>query len=175
MKKSQKVLTIDNLTEKIKQAKGLVLTDYSGLNVNKINKLRFSIKKVGGEFEVIKNSLLYLASKEGKLGLEKEQLEGPTAALWIYSEDLTPLKELNRFIKENELPQIKFGFWDNEVISIEKIKELANLPGLEELQIKLLSFLKAPIFGFVQVLNGNLNKLVYVLNARKEKMEGGEN
>jgi large subunit ribosomal protein L10 len=175
MKKTQKIFTIDNLKEKVKQAKALILTDYSGLDVDKINELRFGIKKAGGEFEVIKNSLLHLASKEAQITIEKDQLQGPTAALWIYEDDLAPLQELNKFMKANELPKIKFGFWDKELISIERIKELANLPGLEELKVKLVGILKAPIFGLTLNLKGNLNSLVYLLKARKEKMEGGDN
>jgi len=175
MKKTQKVFTIDNLKEKVKQSKALILTDYSGLNVEKINELRFSIKKAGGEYEVVKNNLLHLASKESQMEIEKDKLEGPTAALWIYEDNVSPLKELDKFIKKNEFPKIKLGFWDKELLSVEKIKELANLPGLEELQARLVAFLKAPMFGLAYTLKGNLNKLVYVLNAKKEKMEGGDN
>jgi len=100
MKKTQKVFTIDNLKEKVKQSKALILTDYSGLNVDKINELRFSIKKAGGEYEVVKNNLLHLASKESQMEIEKDKLEGPTAALWIYEDNISPLKELEKFIKK---------------------------------------------------------------------------
>jgi large subunit ribosomal protein L10 len=168
MKKSQKFLTVDNLSAKLKQAKSLIFADYSGLKVNQINKLRQEIKKAGGEFEVIKNTLIQLALKNSQLTIENSQLEGPTAGLWLYSDDLTPLKTLMAFIKKNELPKIKFGFWDKTVIDSEKIKELANLPSLEELRAKLVGFLKSPLFGLYNGLTWNLKKMVFILSNVKK-------
>jgi len=170
MKKSQKFFTVDNLKEKLKAAKALILTDYSGLKVDQINQLRQNIKKSGGEFEVVKNTLLSKASENSDLKIEKDKLEGNTAALWLYSDDLAPLKALDTFIKKNELPKLKFGFWDKSLIEMEKIKELASLPGLAELQAKLVSFLKSPLSDLTYKLKGNLFKLVYLL-----KTKGGEN
>jgi len=160
----RKLLTVDNLAEKIKQAKAMILSDYSGLNVAQISELRRDVKKAGGEFEVVKNTLLRLAAKDISL-----DLTGPTACLWLYQEDLTPLKALNTFIKKADLPKIKFGFWQGQPITLEKIKELANLPGLEELKAKLVAVLQSPFYGLHSGLNGNIRKLVYIL-----KVKGGE-
>ena len=170
MKKSQKFFTVDNLKEKLKATKALILTDYSGLKVEQINQLRQDIKKSGGEFEVVKNTLLNKASATSEFKIEKGKLKGNTAALWLYSEDLAPLKALDTFIKKNELPKFKFGFWNKGLLEAEKIKELASLPGLEELRAKLVGFLKSPLSGLTYNLKGNLFKLVYLLKAK-----GGEN
>ncbi len=158
----RKLLTVDNLIEKIKQAKALILSDYSGLNVAQISDLRREVKKAGGEFEVVKNTLLRLAAKDLPL-----ELAGPTAVLWLYQEDLSPLKALDNFIKKNELPKIKLGFWEGQEITLERVKELANLPGIEELRAKLVGMLQSPISGLHSVLNGNLRKLVLVLSKIK--------
>lgn len=171
MPSTKKVLIVQNLTEKIKQARGIVLADYSGLNVSQINKLREEIKKVNGEFEVIKNNLFLLALKSFSFkGSEELQLRGPTAILWLYSDELSPLKILTNFIKQTELPKIKFGFWNGEIIGSEKIKELANLPGVNELRTQLISSLKSPLWELTTTLKGNLTRLVLIL-----KMKGGEN
>ena len=162
----RKLLAVDNLAEKIKQAKALILADYSGLNVSQINALRREIKKTGGEFEVVKNTLLRLAAKDFQL---PAFFKGPTACLWLYQEDVAPLKALYTFIKKTELPKIKFGFWEGQEITLERIKELADLPGLEELKAKIVAVLQSPLCGLVYGLNGNLQKLVYIL-----KMKGGE-
>ena len=164
MKKSEKIFTVQNLAEKIKQAKALILSDYSGLGVDRINELRREIKKAGGEFEVVKNTLLQLATKDGKWEMGDKKLTGPTAALWLYTENITPLKTLNEFIRKNEAPKIKFGFWDDEQISIEKINQLANLPGMEELRAKLIGVLQSPIYKLINSLGGNLRNLLLILN-----------
>ena len=178
MKKSQKMFTVDNLTEKFKQAKSLIFTDYSGLKVDQINKLRQEIKKAGGEFEVVKNTLLRKASQNGEWRMENEQLNGPTAALWIYNDDISPLKVLDKFIKKNELPKIKLGFWGKESLDAEKIIQLANIPGLEELRVKLIGFLKSPFYRLTNALNCDIRKLVVILKTASTKVsavKGGEN
>lgn len=170
MKKAQKSFAIDELKAKFQQAKALVFTDYSGLKVGQINQLRQEIKKDGGEFEVVKNNLLRIASKGTNWALDKDKIKGTIAALWVYTDDVTPLKTLDTFIKKNELPKIKFGFWSKGTLTAEQIKVLANLPGLEELRAKLVGSLKSPLYRLNNSLKGNLMKLVYIL-----KVKGGEN
>lgn len=170
MVNTKKIFTVQNLAEKFRQAKGLILTDYSGLNVDQINKLRGEIKKAGSEFEVVKNNLIRLAAQNSQLETKEWQLTGPTAALWIYNQDLSPLKILNNFIKQNELPKIKFGLWEGEKISEEKINQLANLPGIDQLRAQFLASLQSPAFRLTNALSWNLKKLILVLKAK-----GGEN
>jgi len=167
MAKTKKIFTVQNLAEKFKQAKGVVLTDYSGLNVSQINDLRKEIKKAGGEFEVVKNTLICLAAESSKFQAPSSKLTGPTAALWIYSEDFSPLKILDNFIRQSELPKIKFGFWEGEEIGKERISELANLPGIDQLRGQLLAFLQSPTSRLANALSWNLKKLILVLKAIK--------
>jgi len=170
MPSTKKIFTVQNLEEKFKQAKGLILADYSGLSVEQLNKLRGEIKKAGGEFEVTKNTLLRLAAKNSQFSISNFQLEGPTAALWLYNQDFSPLRVLDNFIKQTEMPKIKFGFWEGEKLSLERITELANLPGIEQLRRQLLAFLTFPTSRLANILSWNLKKLILVLKAR-----GGEN
>jgi len=170
MPNTKKILTVQNLTEKFKQAKGVIFADYSGLKVSQINELRSKIKKSGGEFEVVKNALLRLAGENSKHEIQNSKLSGPTATLWLYSEDFSPLKAFEEFRKQTELPRIKFGFWGEEEISEEKIRELASLPGISQLRAQLLASLQSPPFRLANALSGNLKKLILVLKAK-----GGEN
>lgn len=167
MPTSKKIFTVANLAEKLKQAKGLVLSDYRGLNVAQMAELREAVKKSGGEFEVVKNTLFRLAAKNF-------QLEGPTAALWVYQDDPSPLKVLDRFIQKSGLPKIKTGLWNGRFISPEKVRELAKLPGLAELRAKLVGSLQTPIYGLANSLKWNINGLIQVLrNYRVQKEKGG--
>ena len=165
MPTQRKIFTVQNLAEKFKQAKAFVLADYQGLNVSQINELRAEVKKAGGEFEVIKNTLLHLAAKESKHPVSETQLERPLAALWIYSDDPAPLKAIDSFIKKTSRPKIKFGFWEGKSISIERIKELARLPTRAELEAKLVGLVQSPTFSLVNALNWNLKKLLLTIKA----------
>lgn len=169
MVKSDKVYTVQNLIEKLKQAKAVVLADYHGLKVSQIAELRQNVKKAGGEFEVVKNTLLNRAADETKIKIDPEALQGPTAVLWAYEDQIVPLKALMDFVKVNDLPKIKFGLLDQVVTPLERIKYLANLPTKEELKVKLVRTFQSPLFGLNNALSWNLRKLVYVLKAK-----GGE-
>lgn len=169
MPTQRKIFTVQNLTQKLKDAKALVLADYQGLTVEQMANLREQVKEVGGELEVVKNRLLERAFKDGKWEVGSGKLTGPTAALWIYKEDLSPLKALDNFIQKTDLPKIKFGFWGQELISAERIKELARLPTMKELKAKLGGVLQSPTLGLTNALNWQLKKLILLLKAR-----GGE-
>lgn len=169
MPNNRKVFTVQNLVEKFKQAKLLVLADYQGLKMEQINSLRNAIKETGGEFEVAKNTLLGLAAKEAGVSVDSEALTGPTAAFWAYDEDLETLKALVKFAKENELPKMKVGVWNQEQIDESKLNYLATLPGKDELRAQVVGRLNSPIFGLVNSLQWNLRQLVGVLKAYQEK------
>lgn len=185
MPSSKKIFAVQNLTEKVKKTKALILTDYAGLKVGQINELRTELKKVGAEYEVVKNNLLLKAGESSKFKVQSLKLTGPTAALWVYqADDVTPLKTLAAFIKKNELPKIKMGFWEKELISAEKVMQLASLPGFKELRAMLVGMLNSPINRLVYALNSNLQKLIFVLGAASTNLaankakvtaaEGGE-
>lgn len=173
MPTSKKIFTVQNLTEKLKQAKGLILFNYQGLDVSQMTNLRQEVKKAEGEFEVVKNTLLQLAIKEDPASVRQlAELQGPTAALWVYKDNLAPIKAVFDFIKSNDLPKIKLGFWGKDLLSSEQIKELASLPGVEVLRAKLIGTLQSPTCRLVNSLRWNIAKLIYILKAKKDK--GGD-
>lgn len=169
MPSEKKIKIARNITESLKKAKALVLADYRGLNVAQMSELRTAVKKAGGNFEVVKNTLLKLAVKNSQFSILNSQFDftGPTAALWAFEDDPEPIKIFVNFTKQNELPRIKFGIWGGEPISEEKIRQLASLPGIKELQAQLVSRLQSPISGLVFGLNWNLQKLVIILKGVK--------
>lgn len=168
MATQRKIFTVQNLAQKLKDAKAVILADYQGLDVAKISALRFQVKEAGGEFEVVKNTLLRRAAANAKAPLEDAALTGPTAVLWAFEDEVAPLKAMAKFAAENEFPKAKAGLLGDQVLSAERIKQLASLPSQQELQAKVVGFLNAPIYGLVNQLQGNLRKLVYVLQAVKE-------
>lgn len=172
MPTQRKIFTVQNLTEKFKQAKGLVLADYSGLDVNQMNKLRAEVKKAGGEFEVVKNSLLTLAAKNAKVNLKKEALKAPSAALWLYDQSFLPLKAFFQFVQSESTPKVKLGFWQGQDLTLARLQELASLPSQPELLTKLSVLLASPLNRLVTLFRANQKQLLFVLqNAAK----GGEN
>ncbi len=180
-KKSQ---IVEELTEKLKKAKSLVLADYSGLPVSQQQELRSQIKAAGGEFTVAKNTLLKIALRQDSPGqdspdavrtvLEKlgEEIKGPTAILFSYEDEIAAIKVLVNFSKEFELPKIKAGFFEGEIIEKEAIFALAEIPGKKELQAQLVYTINSPISRLVNVLSSDIRKLIFIISNLKR---GGEN
>lgn len=163
MPADKKIYAVANLAEKYKQAKALVLTDYAGLKVSQLSELRREVKKLDAEFEVVKNSLLARA-------INSKPLIGPTAALWLNQADPAPLKILADFIKKNELPKIKMGYWEGELISAERVLQIAGLPGIKGLQAQLVWMLNSPAYRLANALSWNLKKLLFILGAASTKV-----
>lgn len=64
---------------------------------------------------------------------------------------------------------VKAGIVDGQVIDAAAVDALASLPSREELLAKLVGSMQAPISGFVNVLQGNIRNMVYVLDAVRAK------
>jgi large subunit ribosomal protein L10 len=162
---------LDKLKAAIKNSKAVVLANYSGLSVNDQNQLRSAIEEAGGSFSVTKNTLMSLALQDllGELPADLiNALQGPNATLFMIEDPVAPTKALVQFSNDHEeKPEIKIGIMDGEMLSTVQIKNLAKLPGREELLGMLVGQLNAPISGFAQVLRANLQNLVYALNAIK--------
>jgi len=178
MPSTKKVQLVQELTEKFKKVKSLVLTDYSGLSVPQQQTLRSKLKETGAEFVVVKNTLLKLALQAAthlphSLLQAVQDLQGPTAALFSFEDELAPIRILVEFIEEFELPKIKIGLLEGKTRGKEEILELAKIPFRKELLARLVFLLKGPVNGLFLTLSGNFRSLVFVLSQIKK--EGGEN
>lgn len=161
MPNQKNISIVNDLKERIEKSKSVVVTDYQGLTHKQAEELHKNVKTQGGEFLVVKNSLLKIAS--GKIAST-----GPTAVLLAYEDEILPLKEMAKFIKANSLPKIKGSYFGDQEYTGAETESLAKLPGKSDLQAMLVGRLSSPMYGLLYALNGNLNKLVYVLSQIKK-------
>lgn len=169
MARPEKVKQIEELAEMFQNARSVVLNDFTGLNVEKISELRRLCRENGIEFRVVKNTL----AKRSIKGTPAEELEqyfdGPTAlAISRDSENLSA-SVLVKFAAEYQLPRLKAGVVEGQVIDATRVLELAKLPSKQELMSQLLGGIKSPGNRLVSVLQGSLRNLLYALNAIVEK------
>ena len=162
--KQQKIDTAALLFEKLSRAKSVVLTDYKGLTMKQLSDLRNKLADVQGEFTITKNTILEHALPPSIVHLPPSSLEGPTATLLAYDDQITPIKLLVKALKDAGIGKIKAGFLGTELLDEVKINQLASLPTKNELQGKIIGVLAAPLQGMIGVLNGNLKNLVYALD-----------
>ncbi|GMG98130.1 50S ribosomal protein L10 [Tepidimicrobium xylanilyticum] len=170
----EKKQVVEEITDKVKKAQGVVLVDYRGLNVEEVTQLRRKYKEAGVEYKVYKNTLMRFAFKNAGYEEFNQFLTGPNAIAFGFDDPVQAAKITHEFAKQNDKLEIKAGIVDGKIIGVDEIKNLANLPSKEVLIAQALAGLNGPIAGFANVLQGTIRSLVYVLNAVKEKQEGAE-
>lgn len=149
MKKEQVAQT----AELLKNAQTGILVDYRGLNVEEDTALRTKLREANVKYFVIKNTLLRLAAKEVGLEALDDVLHGPTALAVSAEDAVAPAKVLSDFAKENEKLEIKSGFMDGAVMSLDEIKQLASTPNMETLIAKIMGSLNSPISSLARLLS----------------------
>ena len=154
----QKEEEVSKLAEKLKEAKVILLTDYRGINVADVTKLRADLRNTNSEYKVIKNNIIKRAlDANGESGLD-DLLEGPTAIVIGTEDYLEPSKVIYNFSKNNEFYKIKGGIIEGKVMTAEEIITLAKLSSRQELMAKLAG-----------ALLGNITKLAVALDAVREQ------
>lgn len=148
----KKQALVASLAEKMKNATTGVIVDYKGITVADDTKLRKQLREAGVEYTVAKNTYVGRAADECGLGELKGVLEGTTAI--AFSSDYTAAaKILNDYANsQKDIFTIKAGFCDGEVIDVEGVKKLANMPSKEGLLSMLCSALQGNISGLARVL-----------------------
>lgn len=172
MKKAEKVLFVENLKAELKDAKSVVLVNYSGLAVKPQQELKARLSAVGGKMVVVKNTLLSRAAEEAGFkggDLEGDILTGQTALIIATDDAVAPIQVLGKFAKEFDVPKFKVGVIDGSFQDSASLSKISNLPGRDALLSQVLGTLMGVEYGLVGTLNGNLQKLVYVLDQTSKK------
>jgi len=168
MPTQKKVDVVSELADKVAKAKSIVLADYQGLKHKQLEELRKKLKSTQGEFVVTKNKLFIRALGDNAKALEAD-LRDPTATLFSYADEVSALKELIKYFKTAGIGKTKSGLLGSTYLSVNDITRLSNIPNREVLLGKLAGQLQAPISGLHYAMSWNIRKLMYALNAVKEK------
>ena len=170
MKRTEKEQLVTELTDKIRGAKALYYTDFTGLNVKRMTELRRRLRRAGVEYVVIKNTLALRAVNES--GLVGERLKGPTGIV-VAADAVAGAKALTDFAKENDQrPAVKGGMFDGRAIDAAQVTKLASMPSREQLLAELGASMQAPLGAFVGSLNGLLYTFVGALDALRTQRDG---
>lgn len=162
---------VKEISTKMENAQSMILVDYRGLNVEELNEFRSIARQASVDYKVYKNTMMRFAAKEtGNEGL-LDYLVGPTAVAFSTEDPVAAAKVITEFAKKHKAMEVKAGLVGGKVISIEEIKDLAELPPKEVLVAKVLGGLNAPIAGFVGVLQANISGLARALDQVRGQKE----
>ena len=162
---------VDELREKLEGKEAIFLTDFTGISVNDLRKIRVELRNLNSEFRVVKNRLFKRVLQEKVEDFPEEILRGNTAIVLPSGNIVDTAKVLKESSKTFETFKIKGGFLNWSFLDKKKILELASLPGREQLISNLLGLMLSPVKRFVNVLSGNIRNLVIVLDQISKQKE----
>jgi large subunit ribosomal protein L10 len=174
MPTTRKEAAVGELEKRLAASQNLFLTDYAGLTVEEITKLRGELRKDGNTYAVVKNTLFRIAA--GDLAAQLDAfLAGPTGIVFAGADPVAPAKALKTFSDTTKKIGIKAAYIDGKVVGAQQVETLAKLPPKLELIASLVGSLANPLRGLVTVLSGNQSGLVRVLNAIREQKSATSN
>ena len=144
---------VEEISESIKDAQGVVLVAHRGLTVEEDTRLRKQLREAGVVYKVYKNTMMKRAFDGTQFEDLNKHLEGPSA-IAISKEDATaPARILSKFAKEAPALELKAGVVEGNYYDVDGIKSLASIPSREELLSKLLGSMQSPIANFARVVD----------------------
>ncbi len=168
---SQKEKLVERLSKQLADAEITVLVDYKGLTVLQVTELRAKLREAGVQMEVVKNTLMRLASKGTGSEVLIDLYKGPNAIVVSQNDPVAPAKILVDFAKDNQKLEIKGAALGGKLLSAEEITQLAKMPSKEEMLAKLVYTINAVPTNLVNVLSGVPRAFVNVLNAVKDQKD----
>ncbi len=169
LNRQEKEQVVTEMSAVIKDAGGIFVTDYRGLTVEQMTKLRADVRKAGGSFKVVKNTLLERAVEGTEYASLVDFFSGTTAVV-IGKDDIAAVaKALKNFAKDAEKLQIRGGAMAGRKLTAKDVEALADLPSLDQLRAMLAGMLQQPAARIVGVLQAPGAQVARVLKAYADK------
>lgn len=142
MTKKQKELLIENLTNSFSKQNAIIICDYKGMSVEKLEKIRKEADKNSVNVKIIKNTLAKIALKNANCEFSNFRDNN----IFIWGEDqINTCKIAYKASKDNlETFVIKIGLLESKSVDIDTIITMAKLPERDELLSMLLNVWNGP-------------------------------
>ena len=162
--------TQKEIVELLKASDAVYLTDYKGMSVAQINKLRRSFRQDGITYKVFKNTLVKRAMEEvGGYDKGFELLENQSAFAFVSGDPAQPAKILKSFLKENKFPQFKGAIIEGSLFEGDKLEALSSMKSKDEVIGDIIGLLLAPISNVVGALQSQGSNIVGAITTIAEK------
>lgn len=171
MNRQEKAQIIEQLNDKAGRASIAIVTDFKGVIVEDITVLRDNLRKVGVDYQVVKNSLARLAFEGTSHSVLADMLKENCAIAIGYGDPVAAAKAVAEFAKGNDKFSVRFGSLEGKFLDVEGITALSKLPSREVLLGKALGTMNAVPTNFVSLLANVPRGLLNVLTAVKDQKE----
>jgi len=170
VRRPEKAEIIKDLQQRVEGCRISILTDFSGLTVEDMTRLRRQLQEAQGELKVVKNTLLQRATAgDNPLAPLTRDLAGPNALTLGFQDPVAVTKVLIKFAQDKPQLKIKAGLLGGSLLSAKDLEALSKLPPREVLLAQLLGVLQSVPTALVTVMSGVLRNFMNVLVALKDK------
>jgi large subunit ribosomal protein L10 len=168
----EKAETVSAVRQRLSSAKMAIVTEYRGLSVAQMTRLRREVRQAAGEYQVIKNTLVRRALQDTPFAELEKLLEGPNGWVFAYDDPVVLTKALIKFADDNNRLAIKGGMFEGQFMDTAGVKVLSQMPSKPELQAKLLALINAPATQLVRLIQEPGARVVRLMESlRKAKAE----
>ncbi len=153
-----KKVAVADIKKLISDAKSVVLVDYRGITVAQDTALRKTMRENKVVYKVLKNTLFKKAMGELNMDGLDEALNGTTAFAFGLEDETVAPRIIKDAMKEYTNLTVKAGLLGNKAISEAEVKNLASIPGKEQLVAQLLYVLNAPVSSLARAFKAIAEK-----------------
>ena len=171
MKREEKQVIIDNLTEQIKSHKHIYISDIFELDAAATQELRRACFKAGIKLIQVKNTLLRVALD----GLEADYNEIYSAltgssAVMLSETGNAPAKLIKEFRKNHDKPVLKAAFVEEcAYVGENQLDALVSIKSKEELLGDIVLLLQSPMQKLISALESGKNTIGGVLKTLEDR------
>jgi large subunit ribosomal protein L10 len=163
--KPQKEKDLQELTEKLKEAKSVVFTDYRGTTVKDLDKFRKALKKENVFSKVYKITLVRKAMEANGIDAASVQYKTPVILALSNEDEVAPARIVKNLTKDIKTLSILEGIMEGKVFSKAQVEAMGDLPGKDQLRAQFLATIMGPVSAFVRVLDAKAKQMGEAVSA----------
>jgi large subunit ribosomal protein L10 len=166
---------IEEITDKLGRSTIAILVQTQGLNVKGMNDFRSKLHATKIDLQVVKNTLLRIASERNNMSLDRKIFDGQTTVAFGYEDEVTAVKAVSDYVRTSKIVTIKSAILGSRTLSQKQVEDLSKISGgKNQAKAEVVGILQAPLTNIYSTLTAPLRDLCYVLQARADQLNSGQ-
>lgn len=166
----EKVSVVDEVRAALTESDAVLLTEYRGMTVQSISKLRRALAPTGATYKVFKNTLVNIAATQNGIEGLEPLLHGPTAVAFVKGDAVEAAKALREFAKTEPHLIVKGGLLGDKVLDAKQASALADMPPKAQVLAEIAGLFEAPLANLANLLEAPIRDVAYAIAALEDKL-----
>lgn len=172
MPTARKAAMLEEIKDRMERASVVISTDYRGLSVAQMTRLRRAMRPAEVEIKVVKNTIASMAAEQAGRTEMAQLLDGPSALAFGLGDPVAPAKVFSDFLKAERLELTVHGGWlEGKVLSAKEVESLATMPSREQMIADVVAKLQGPLYNFSGLLQSTMRNFAGLVEARAKQLE----